>query len=133
LRVLVFHGGGSLGAYEPGVFHILYYWIRKDIKENENKTIFDIIAGTSIGVVNASIIINHFLENKEINENNKDHNKNIHYWEFAHEKLIHFWMTVSSPYLYYDFWTKILVNNRDNTRDLLSDIFPNFKDLLLSG
>ena len=81
-RALVFQGGGSLGAYEAGVFHILYHWIRKDIKENEIENIFDIIAGTSIGAVNASIIINHFLENKEKDENNKHHNKNIHYWEF---------------------------------------------------
>ena len=32
-RALVFQGGGSLGAYEAGVFHILYHWIRKDIKK----------------------------------------------------------------------------------------------------
>ena len=44
-RALVFQGGGSLGAYEAGVFHILYHWIRKDNKENENEAIFDIIAG----------------------------------------------------------------------------------------
>ena len=26
-RALVFQGGGSLGAYEAGVFHVLYHWI----------------------------------------------------------------------------------------------------------
>jgi NTE family protein len=41
-RALVFQGGGSLGAYEAGVFHVLYHWIKKDLSENEN--IFDIIA-----------------------------------------------------------------------------------------
>lgn len=132
-RALVFQGGGSLGAYEAGVFHILYHWIRKDIKKNKNENIFDIIAGTSIGAVNASIIINHFLENKEKNEINNHHNKNIYYWEYAPEKLIQFWMTISSPYAYYDFWTKTLVNNWDNTSKLLSNIFPNLKDLLPSG
>ena len=132
-RALVFQGGGSLGAYEAGVFHILYHWIRKDIKENEIENIFDIIAGTSIGAVNASIIINHFLENKEKDEKNKHHNKNTQYWEFAPEKLIQFWMTISSPYVYYDFWTKILVKNWDNNRQLLSNIFPLFEDLLPSG
>jgi NTE family protein len=45
-RALVLQGGGSLGAYEAGVFHILYHWIKKDIKENGNENIFDIIAGT---------------------------------------------------------------------------------------
>ena len=58
-RALIFQGGGSLGAYEAGVFHVLYHWIKKDLKENEN--VFDIIAGTSIGAINASIIISHFL------------------------------------------------------------------------
>ena len=30
-RALIFQGGGSLGAYEAGVFHVLYHWIKKDI------------------------------------------------------------------------------------------------------
>lgn len=59
-RVLVFQEGGSLGAYEAGVFHVLYHWIKKDLPEDED--VFDIIAGTSIGAINASIIINYFLE-----------------------------------------------------------------------
>lgn len=29
-RVLVLQGGGSLGAYEAGVFNVLYYWIKKE-------------------------------------------------------------------------------------------------------
>lgn len=45
--VLILQGGGSLGAYECGAFKALY---RHGIK-------FDIIAGTSIGAVNASIIV----------------------------------------------------------------------------
>ena len=31
-RALVLQGGGSLGAYEAGVFSALYYWIKKDIE-----------------------------------------------------------------------------------------------------
>ncbi|MDW8275428.1 MAG: patatin-like phospholipase family protein [Candidatus Nitrosocaldus sp.] len=46
-RVLVLQGGGSLGAYECGVYKAL---ARNDIR-------FDIVAGTSIGAVNASIIV----------------------------------------------------------------------------
>lgn len=45
--VLILQGGGSLGAYECGVYKTLH---REGIK-------FDIIGGTSIGAVNASIII----------------------------------------------------------------------------
>ena len=44
--VLVMQGGGSLGAYECGVYKALE---RHEIK-------FDIVAGTSIGAVNAGII-----------------------------------------------------------------------------
>ncbi len=45
--VLILQGGGSLGAYECGVYKALY---KHGIK-------FDIVAGTSIGAVNASIIV----------------------------------------------------------------------------
>ena len=44
--VLILQGGGSLGAYECGVFKTLH---KHGIK-------FDIVAGTSIGAVNAAII-----------------------------------------------------------------------------
>ncbi len=40
-------GGGSLGAYECGVYKAL---AKRDVK-------FDIIAGTSIGAINAAIIV----------------------------------------------------------------------------
>jgi len=46
-NVLVLQGGGSLGAYECGVYKALH---KHGIK-------FDIIAGTSIGAVNAAIIV----------------------------------------------------------------------------
>ncbi len=45
-NVLVLQGGGSLGAYECGVFKILDKYGVK----------FDIVSGTSIGAVNAAII-----------------------------------------------------------------------------
>ena len=44
--VLVMQGGGSLGAYECGVYKTL---ARHGIK-------FDVVAGTSIGAINAAII-----------------------------------------------------------------------------
>ncbi len=45
-NVLILQGGGSLGAYECGVYKTLY----------EHKLNFDVIVGTSIGAVNAAII-----------------------------------------------------------------------------
>ena len=44
--VLVLQGGGSLGAYECGVYKKLF----------EHSIEFDILAGSSIGAINASII-----------------------------------------------------------------------------
>jgi NTE family protein len=45
--VLILQGGGSLGAYECGVFKTL----------DKHNIKFDVIVGTSIGAINASIIV----------------------------------------------------------------------------
>jgi NTE family protein len=67
-RALVLQGGGSLGAYEAGVVNVLYHWIKKDLKDENNENIFDIIAGTSIGAINAAILLSHPKEKKSLNE-----------------------------------------------------------------
>ncbi|MBV9178231.1 MAG: patatin-like phospholipase family protein [Nitrososphaeraceae archaeon] len=69
--VLVLQGGGSLGAYECGVYRTL---AKHNIK-------FDIIAGTSIGAVNASIITS-----------TQDDNNSA-------EILEHFWLTLAENIL----------------------------------
>src|SRR5919109_316555 len=104
-RALVFQGGGSLGAYEAGVFHVLYHWIKKDIRKDD-KNIFDIIAGTSIGAINASIILGHILERKEDfkgKEHDNGESNNMIYWEGSPEKLIDFWRYISSTFDYFRF------------------------------
>ena len=53
--VLVLQGGGSLGAYECGVYKTL---AKHDIK-------FDILAGSSIGAINSSIICSAQNANKK--------------------------------------------------------------------
>jgi predicted acylesterase/phospholipase RssA len=98
-RALVFQGGGSLGAYEAGVYHVLYHWIKPGLYQDEN--VFDIIAGTSIGAVNASIIINEVLEKKN---QEKHDDEIIKYWENTPEKLIQFWKTVSKSNAITDLW-----------------------------
>ena len=50
-RALVFQGGGSLGAYEAGVFRALY-----EKMTEKDKPLFDIVAGTSIGAINAAYV-----------------------------------------------------------------------------
>jgi NTE family protein len=97
-RALVFQGGGSLGAYEAGAYHVLYHWIKRGLHQDEN--VFDIIAGTSIGAVNASIIINEVLEKKR----QKKLDKIMKYWENTPEKLIQFWKTVSKTNAITNLW-----------------------------
>jgi NTE family protein len=58
--VLVLQGGGSLGAYECGVFKTL----------DKHNIKFDVIVGTSIGAVNASIIAGSGDENPSENLEN---------------------------------------------------------------
>jgi NTE family protein len=86
-RALVLQGGGSLGAYEAGVFNALYYWIKKEndtIGEKDN--IFDVIAGTSIGAINAAFLVGHVTKKR------KEENKNVREsWEDSAEKLEEFW------------------------------------------
>lgn len=60
-RALVLQGGGALGAYEAGAYSVLYESLSKRIRDNEN--IFDVIAGTSIGAMNAAVIISHVVHN----------------------------------------------------------------------
>jgi len=83
-RALVFQGGGSLGAYEAGVFKALCEnLVEKDkkSKSRENRPVFDVIAGTSIGAVNAALITG--IIKKKIEENDDDDNENDNNSSFA--------------------------------------------------
>jgi NTE family protein len=134
-RALVFQGGGSLGAYEAGVFHVLYHWIRKDSSEYEN--IFDIIAGTSIGAINASIIMNHFLDNKSEDNTSKEESPRgiLKYWEGSPERLLDFWKKISSNSIL-DYPLHLLKKTWDFYKNLSAQMFPYYKsfaDLTISG
>jgi len=79
-RALVLQGGGALGAYQAGVFKALYEKIKSiqsEVNSENDDRLFDIIAGTSIGAINAAILVSFFLENKT--------------WHGSSEKLELFW------------------------------------------
>lgn len=78
-RVLIFQTEGALGAYEPAVFKELYKKLVKEDKERgrEEDTRFHIVAGTSMGAINAAIIVSHVIENGT--------------WEGSVDKLDNFW------------------------------------------
>ena len=87
-RALVLQGGGSLGAYEAGVFNVLYHRLRKKDHSNgkNNNNLFDVIAGTSIGAINAAFLVSHVLSKRT--EKNKSVSES---WEGSAEKLEEFW------------------------------------------
>jgi NTE family protein len=82
-RALVLQGGGSLGAYEAGSYEALYEKITKMNKEKgeTGKPFLNIVAGTSIGAINAAIIVSYVMENNT--------------WEGSAERLNEFWEYVS--------------------------------------
>ena len=64
-RALVLQGGGSLGAYEAGAFSAMYSFLKyRNIEQKIDRPIFDIIAGTSIGAINAAILVRYVIENE---------------------------------------------------------------------
>jgi NTE family protein len=77
-RALVLQGGGALGAYEAGAFKALYEHISK--KDDRNQ-LFDIIAGTSIGAINAAILVSHVIKYNS--------------WEGSVDTLYDFWDDMS--------------------------------------
>ena len=85
MRALVLQGGGALGAFQAGAFKALYEKITREDKENgnEERPLFDIIAGTSIGAINATVLVSHVIENKT--------------WKGSLEKLVAFWEYLSCP------------------------------------
>lgn len=85
MRALVLQGGGSVGAFQAGAFKALYEKITREDEENgnEGKPLFDIIAGTSIGAINAAVLVSHVAENKT--------------WKGSSEKLLEFWKYLSCP------------------------------------
>ena len=83
-RALVFQGGGSLGAYEAGAYKDINEELSQYLKAEgrENEPIFHIVAGTSIGAINAAILVSYVKENKT--------------WEGSGDKLVEFWEYLST-------------------------------------
>ena len=82
-RALVLQGGGSLGAYEAGAYQALYERISKTDREKgeNNKPFLNIVAGTSIGAINAAIIKSYVVETDT--------------WNGSAERLNEFWEYLS--------------------------------------
>ena len=104
-RALVFQGGGSLGAYEVGAYKDINEELSRYLKAEgrENEPIFHIVSGTSIGAINAAILVSYVKENKT--------------WEGFGDKLVEFWEYLSTqswvdsiaPHFinYWDSWRRL--------------------------
>jgi NTE family protein len=108
-RALIFQGGGALGAYEVGVFEAIY---DKKIQEEGNDSaadLFDIVAGASIGAINATLIVNYFLNNKG--------------WKDSPDELERFWSELTAKT-----WIGILLNNTfiENSWDVMRFLSNNY-------
>jgi len=99
-RALIFQGGGSLGAYEAGAYKAIKeeFSQYRRAKGSGKEPMFHIVSGTSIGAINAAILVSYVKENKT--------------WEGSDEKLVEFWKYLSTessveeiPYFthYWDF------------------------------
>ena len=66
-RALVLQGGGALGAYQVGVLKALSKKIIEEDKNNaeQNRPLFDIITGTSIGAMNAAVLVSNVVGRKK--------------------------------------------------------------------
>ncbi|HET6730387.1 MAG TPA: patatin-like phospholipase family protein [Nitrososphaeraceae archaeon] len=102
-RALIFQGG-SLGAYESGAYKAIKEELSQysRAKGRGNEPLFHIVSGTSIGAINAAILVSYVKENKT--------------WEGSDERLVEFWKYLSTdssvekiPYFthYWDFWHRL--------------------------
>jgi len=92
-RAVIFQGGVALGAYEAGVFRAIVEKLVKNDKDKKRKGIdtekrplFDIVAGTSIGAMNAAIVVSSVMD-KSTGKSLEDRTN----WKDSAEKVIQFW------------------------------------------
>jgi NTE family protein len=100
-RALVLQGGVALGAYEAGVIQTLCKEISEQIKSDKekNQNIFDIVAGTSIGAINAAILVSGAVDRRK---KLSPKTTLVERWQYSAENLVKFWQNhlSSSPSLY---------------------------------
>jgi NTE family protein len=103
-RALILQGGGALGAYELGVYRALCErLIEKDRTDGarKNRPLFDIIAGASIGALNAALIVHSIKKgmNEIVQENGKVKDTDIPaIWERSVTELTDFWCDITKPF-----------------------------------
>jgi NTE family protein len=126
-RALIFQGGGSLGAYEAGAYKAAFELLseRDEKLGRQDKPMFHIVAGTSIGAMNAAVLVSYVKENKT--------------WQGSADRLIEFWEYLSTeafvdklPHIshWWDYWHR--VNNNVATGESARRYYST-KEFILKG
>jgi NTE family protein len=152
-RAIIFQGGVALGAYEAGVLQTLVQdldkqeegQVREGLKDKK-RPLFDIIAGTSIGAMNAAILASNVIEHGSNSQDSKS-------WTNAVERVRQFWdlqeyefptlADIAAMNPFYQFWwdnlhntskilkrsfTKLLKDSSELFAPLYSNLNPNWKE-----
>ena len=84
-RAIIFQAGVALGAYEAGVFQALVKMLAEEHRSKglEERPLFDIVAGASIGAMNAAVVVSNAIKSKS--------------WEHSAEELVRFWRYQEFP------------------------------------
>lgn len=143
-RALVLQGGGALGAYEVGVVKALIdNIINKNKQErdddlnkgNDNRPIFDIVGGTSIGAVNAAIMVGNVIKLQKQYPNLEQ----AEIWKGAIEEVERFWHEISDPLTMVPDWlrnTPLFESSLNNWKDINqfnSSLFNTYWNLVKSS
>jgi NTE family protein len=109
-RALVLQGGGALGAYEVGVLKVLCTSLpKKQGKNGKDEPLFDIIAGTSMGAMNAAVLVSNVINRQKT-------------WEEAVEQLEIFWTDeeagLSSTPNFSKWWWNHIYDKNKNTKQI---------------
>ncbi len=103
-RALVLQGGGALGAYELGAYKALCEKLMTKDSPNgenvrENRPLFDIISGTSIGALNAALITRSVVDGIRNSENDVNLNTQK-MWNKSVQDLEKFWSDITLPFVW---------------------------------
>lgn len=98
-RALILQGGGGLGAYEAGVVKALCAKLMEEDKQKGivDRPLFDVVAGSSIGAVNAAILVNQVVNDLR-GKNPKPRISDT--WRRAVDTLEDFWKKDIANYNY---------------------------------
>jgi predicted acylesterase/phospholipase RssA len=86
-RALVLQGWGALGAYEVGVLKVLCEKLERNGHKRNDGPLFDIVAGSSMGAMNAAVLVSNVVNRHKS-------------WEKAIQVLEDFWTNKKMDSIY---------------------------------